>query len=659
MANRYWVGGTANWDATAGTKWATTSGGAGGAAVPTSSDDVFFDVNSTGVCTLTVLSSFNGLDFTGFTGTFNIGTGGTLRQNSGATGNITMGTGGTYGTSVGSTLQFNGTSTFTSNGVSVPWFFNVSTNSNVTLADDLVITSTSGLRWEASCIFNSAGFDITAPKIIILSSSAKTIDITNSTITINGGANDPWFNSGSNTTLITTGSTIKMTGTLTANRSFQGAGLTFNNVWNATSGAFALTITGSNTFADFKVDAGRIQKFTDGTTTTVSSLTAIGTGVSGIVLTGSATGGWTISDSSGTNTVAYCTIDHSTATGGATWNAGSTSTDGGGNTGWNFSTTYTLTAATGSFTLTGNNNNFNRGYGLSTSVGSFTLTGNNILYNRGYGLVTSVGVFILTGISNTLNRSINLIGGTGAFTLTGPDQDFSYGYGVYLGTGSFTLGSQTANLTSTRSLNAEVGSFTLSGGDVQLFGSLAITAGVGSFTLNGGDVRLFYGRRMYTDTASFALNGINNNITSQRNLTAGTGSFALTFIDTVMRKGSPGTKVEVGSFTLNGSDANLTAQRMLTAGTGAFILTPEETSLTHGVPYGFYATPATFTLTMKDLVMRPTPRLITEVASFILNGSDVIIKGQGSWIWTNSVKHPATFTGTSKNSASWINETKH
>ena len=35
MAARYWVGGTDNWNATVGTKWATTSGGAGGAAVPT------------------------------------------------------------------------------------------------------------------------------------------------------------------------------------------------------------------------------------------------------------------------------------------------------------------------------------------------------------------------------------------------------------------------------------------------------------------------------------------------------------------------------------------------------------------------------------------------------------------------------------------------
>jgi hypothetical protein len=36
-ASRYWVGGTANWDGTAGTKWALTSGGharAAGFTVP-------------------------------------------------------------------------------------------------------------------------------------------------------------------------------------------------------------------------------------------------------------------------------------------------------------------------------------------------------------------------------------------------------------------------------------------------------------------------------------------------------------------------------------------------------------------------------------------------------------------------------------------------
>ena len=43
MADRYWVGGTAIWDGTVGTKWSATSGGSGGASIPTSADSVFFD----------------------------------------------------------------------------------------------------------------------------------------------------------------------------------------------------------------------------------------------------------------------------------------------------------------------------------------------------------------------------------------------------------------------------------------------------------------------------------------------------------------------------------------------------------------------------------------------------------------------------------------
>jgi hypothetical protein len=71
MANRYWVGGVASWDGTAGTKWATTSGGAGGASVPTSADDVFFDINS-GSGAVIIASGNTGaksVDCTGFTGT--------------------------------------------------------------------------------------------------------------------------------------------------------------------------------------------------------------------------------------------------------------------------------------------------------------------------------------------------------------------------------------------------------------------------------------------------------------------------------------------------------------------------------------------------------------------------------------------------------------
>jgi len=75
MANRYWVGGTDEWDATAGSKWALTSGGAGGQAVPTSSDTVFFDANS-GANTVTIgagTAICSTLTMTGFTGTLAFG----------------------------------------------------------------------------------------------------------------------------------------------------------------------------------------------------------------------------------------------------------------------------------------------------------------------------------------------------------------------------------------------------------------------------------------------------------------------------------------------------------------------------------------------------------------------------------------------------------
>ncbi len=50
-ANRYWISSSSsNWNSTA--NWSASSGGAGGASVPGSSDIVYFDANGTGECTL-------------------------------------------------------------------------------------------------------------------------------------------------------------------------------------------------------------------------------------------------------------------------------------------------------------------------------------------------------------------------------------------------------------------------------------------------------------------------------------------------------------------------------------------------------------------------------------------------------------------------------
>jgi hypothetical protein len=114
-ASRYWVGGgsSTNWNATANTNWAGTSGGANNASVPTSVDDVLFDSagNTSSVisATITILS-------------INISSGYTATMTHNATltiaGNVTLGANYTIAGTSGITIS--AASTITSNGKTFP-----------------------------------------------------------------------------------------------------------------------------------------------------------------------------------------------------------------------------------------------------------------------------------------------------------------------------------------------------------------------------------------------------------------------------------------------------------------------------------------------------------------------------------------------------------
>lgn len=60
MADRYWILGTGTWSSTNQGNWSGSSGGGGGASVPTAADNVFFDANSnigTGAFTVTMATT--------------------------------------------------------------------------------------------------------------------------------------------------------------------------------------------------------------------------------------------------------------------------------------------------------------------------------------------------------------------------------------------------------------------------------------------------------------------------------------------------------------------------------------------------------------------------------------------------------------------------
>lgn len=236
MADRYWVGGTAAWDGTVGTKWATTSGGAGGASVPTTADAVFFTNLSTGTCTISAGNTGAlSINCTGFTGTL-AGT-----SNITVAGSITLVAGMSY--SHTGTVSFTGTATLTTAGKAFSPITIIGAGITVTLGDALSIASPGNVSFTQGT-FNTANFTVTCGQFVASGASAKTITLGSSTVNctrLDFNATNLTFNSG--TSQINHSSA----------NDFTGNGNTFYNVALTGTAAGTTAVTGANTFNNFTV----------------------------------------------------------------------------------------------------------------------------------------------------------------------------------------------------------------------------------------------------------------------------------------------------------------------------------------------------------------------------------------------------------------------
>lgn len=335
MASRYWVGGTADWDTTAGSKWALTSGGAGGQAVPTAADNVFFDANSGSVtCTITGSQTCLNLDCTGFIGTFT----GTSTPVLTISGNMVL-SGGMIGAST-PTYVFNSTTTgntlntfgrilgsITFNGVGGEW----------SLLDAITLLSASTLN-VASGNFNANNFNVTTGRFASNSGSTRTVTMGSGLWTLLG-VSAVWDVISTGLTFNKNTANITLTSTAASSRTFTGGGLTYNNLnIGGSTGVSSTQIIDSNTFGTIsstKTVAYTI-RFTSGTTTTVANWTAVGSAGNIITIASSTAATHTLTKTGGgTILTDYMSISNSTATPASTWYA-TNSTDGGGNSGWTF-----------------------------------------------------------------------------------------------------------------------------------------------------------------------------------------------------------------------------------------------------------------------------------------------------------------------------------
>lgn len=280
MANRYWVGGTASWDATAGTKWATTSGGAGGSAVPTAADDVFLDGPS-GAVTVTISGSRVCRSFTctGFTGTLTGTSSPVLSIGDASGGAMTLVAGMTVGTAP--TLNF----VSTSNNGGTGWAITTGgqTLSHMTfdgVGGKWVLQDTVSLFFGAVTLTNGT-LDTNSKTMNIhnfasSNSNTRTLTLGSSTINCDRLLSAGAFWETTTTTGLTfsgASSTIVLGPTSSGlTRNFNGGGLTYGTLsYTATGSTGRMVVAGSNTFNTINVGSGRSIAFTVGTTNTVTN----------------------------------------------------------------------------------------------------------------------------------------------------------------------------------------------------------------------------------------------------------------------------------------------------------------------------------------------------------------------------------------------------
>lgn len=235
MSNRYWVGGTGTWNGTSTTNWAASSGGASGASVPTSADNVFFDANSnTGTSAFTVtMATVNGVcaDF------------------SAAAVDGVMTLAGTVGIDVYGSFLLPGTSLFTRAWTGITTFRATSTGKTISLL---------GTNIASQIVFDGVGGGWTLGSALTTNS---TLTLTNGALNLGGFTATAFQFSSSN-------SNVRSVAFNGGSMSFNGTSNTGNQtLWNVAT-ATNLTITGTPTvnITANSTNSGFTRTFTHGAT---------------------------------------------------------------------------------------------------------------------------------------------------------------------------------------------------------------------------------------------------------------------------------------------------------------------------------------------------------------------------------------------------------
>jgi hypothetical protein len=390
--DNYWVSGTGNWNDS--TKWKLSNHSTAG-RVPLPQDGVRFDASSftagSQTVTLNMARAGKSIDWTGVTNTpaWAKTTASTIY------GSVTLVSGMTNSGTTAITMGGRGAFTFTSAGQTWTNPLTIAMiGGSLALQDNFNSSATSTLT---NGTLDANNFNVTVPAVSITGASTRTLTMGSGIWTATSTGNVWDATATTSLTMNSNTSTIVIPNTTATAKNFIGGWLTYNNT---TFSGDNIIVGGSNTFNTIAVNTAGLTnglKLTSGSTQTISNLTTNGFALNLAKLVASTTGSAaTLSKSSGTVSVDYMSIQDITATGGASWHAGTNSTNVSGNTGWSFisttvptvsiqaaTTATTSTALNGTIEAIGDSTPTIRGFNFGTTIAYGTATSTTGSYGTG------------------------------------------------------------------------------------------------------------------------------------------------------------------------------------------------------------------------------------------------------------------------------------
>ncbi len=215
----------------------------------------------------------------------------------------------------------------------------------------------------------------------------------------------------------------------------------------------------------------------------------------------------------------------------------------------------TLTADSGSYSLTGSAASLLLKRQLAAAAGSYALTGTTANLKVGKKVAAAAGSYQVSGVNASLLHGWKVAAAAGSYSITGQTASLLHKWILGASAGAYNITGSVVGLLKpgNKILAADAGSYSISGQAASLLHKWIATALSGSYSINGQSANLKLGRKVAALAGAYSINGINANLIKGKRIALVAGAYTLTGNDaTLLLRHNKFVDALVGAYLLGG-----------------------------------------------------------------------------------------------------------